>query len=64
MNKIEQIVNKIWINYEWNMNENEFWCEFEWKFNENNRHKTAKVSKSYLKLPKNFLAFWWFWGKN
>ena len=30
MNKIEQIVNKIWINYEQNMNENEFWCEFEW----------------------------------
>ena len=28
MNKIEQIVNKIWINYEWNVNENEFWCEF------------------------------------
>ena len=24
MNKIEQIVNKIWINYERNMNENEF----------------------------------------
>lgn len=30
MNKIEQIVNKIWINYEWNVNENEFWCEFGW----------------------------------
>ena len=24
MNKIEQIVNKIWINYEQNVNENEF----------------------------------------
>lgn len=38
--------------------------EIEWKFDENNRHKVAEVSKSYLKLPKNFLAFWWFWGKN
>ena len=28
MNKIEQIVNKIWINYEQNVNENEFGCEF------------------------------------
>ena len=74
MNKIEQIVNKIWINYEWKVNENEFWREFEWvlvifdenlvKFDENNRQKVAEVSKSYLKLPKNFLAFGWFWGKN
>ena len=38
--------------------------EFGWKFDENNRHKVVEVSKSYLKLPKNFLAFWWFWGKN
>ena len=28
MNKIEQNMNKKWINYEQNMNENEFWCEF------------------------------------
>ena len=27
------------------------------EFDENNRQKVAKVSKSYLKLPKNFLAF-------
>ena len=64
MNKIEQIVNKIWINYEQNVNENEFGCEFGWKFDENNRQKVAEVSKSCLRLPKNFLAFWWFWGKN
>lgn len=71
MNKIEQNVNKIWINYEWNVNEK--WTkmnfdvklsEFEWKFDENNRQKVAEVSKSCLRLPKNFLAFWWFWGKN
>ena len=38
--------------------------EIEWKFDENNRQKVVEVSKSCLKLPKNFLAFWWFWGKN
>ena len=53
-------MNEIWMK----MNFDVSLSEIEWKFNENNRHKTVKVSKSYLKLPKNFLAFWWFWDKN
>ena len=31
--------------------------EFGRKFDENNRQKVVEVSKNYLKLPKNFLAF-------
>ena len=60
MNKIEQIVNKMWMKMNFNVSSG----EIEWKFDENNRQKVAEVSKNYLKLPKNFLVFWWFWGKN
>ena len=30
MNKTEQNVNKLWINYEQKVNENEFWYKIEW----------------------------------
>ena len=52
-------MNKKWTKMNFNVSSG----EIEWKFDENNRQKVAEVSKSYLKLPKNFLAFWWFWGK-
>lgn len=39
------------------MNFNVKLSEFGWKFDENNRQKVVEVSKSCLRLPKNFLAF-------
>ena len=53
-------MSKMWMKMNFNVSSG----EIEWKFDENNRQKVAEVSKNYLKLPKNFLAFWWFWGKN
>ena len=53
-------MNKKWTKMNFNVSSG----EIEWKFDENNRQKVAEVSKNYLKLPKNFLVFWWFWGKN
>ena len=44
MNKIEQNMNKIWINYEQKVNENEFWCETEWV---------------WVIFDENLVKIWW-----
>ena len=53
-------MNKMWMKMNFNVSSG----ELEWKFDKSNRHKVAEVSKSCITLPKNFLAFWWFRGKN
>ena len=57
---MDKIMNEMWTKMNFDVKPS----EFGWKFDENNRHKVVEVSKNYLRLPKNFLVFWWFWGKN